>query len=360
MSRSDEIPDRLTPKARLTAFLAGEPYDRVPCSAMLSEHAAIVLGVTVADYHHSADLMARGQIAAYRTYGHDGVVVGPGLAGVAEAAGSGISFPDYATPFVSDYVVKEPSDLDRLEVPDAVTGGRYSIILEAAARIAAEIGDEVPVSVSVAGAFSTASNLRGAESFMRDIARNPEFARRLLDYALASTVAFVREAVKLAVAISVGDPVASGSLISPKVYRDFALPYQQRLIDEIVAATDRRPVLHICGNTRRNWELMAETGAAVLSLDNVIDLAEAKAAVGDRIIVSGNVRPTETMYLGTPETVEENVKECLRKAWDSPKGFILSVGCGLPITSPPDNVHALVRAARRYGQYPYDPGLFAA
>ena len=353
-------PDRMTPKARLAAFVAGEPYDRVPCGAMLSEHAAIVSGVTVAEYHHSADLMARGQIAAYRTYGHDGVVVGTGLAGVAEAAGSLISFPEYATPYVSDYVVKDRADLDRLEVPDGASGGRYAIILEAASRMAAELGDEVPVSVQVAGAFSTASNLRGAESFMRDIARDPEFAHRLLEYALAATLAFVREAVRLPVAIGVGDPVASGSLISPKVYRDFALPYQRRLIAEIVAATGRPPVLHICGNTRRNWELMAETGAGVLSLDNVIDLAEAKAAVGDRIIISGNVRPTETMYLGTPETVEENVRECLRKAWDSPAGFILSVGCGMPITTPADNVHALVRAARKYGQYPYDPALFAA
>jgi uroporphyrinogen decarboxylase len=357
---SNEIPDRMTPKARLAAFVAGEPYDRIPCGAMLSEHAAMVLGVTVADYHHSADLMARGQIAAYRTYGHDGIVVGPGLAGVAEAAGSLISFPEYATPFVSEYAIKEPADLERLEIPDPVSRGRYAIILDAASRMAAELGDEVPVSVQVAGAFSTASNLRGAESFMRDIRRNPEFAHRLLEYALAATVAFVREAGKLPVAIGLGDPVASGSLISPKVYRDFALPYQQRLVAEIVAATGCASVLHICGNTRRNWELMAETGSGVLSLDNVIDLAEAKAAVGDRIIVSGNVRPAETMYLGTPETVEENVKECLRKAWDSPKGFILSVGCGLPITTPPDNVHALVRAARRYGQYPYDPSLFAA
>ena len=71
MTRSGEIADRLTPKARLTAFLAGEPYDRVPCSAMLSEHAALVLGITVAAYHHSAELMANAQIAAYRAYGHD-------------------------------------------------------------------------------------------------------------------------------------------------------------------------------------------------------------------------------------------------------------------------------------------------
>jgi uroporphyrinogen decarboxylase len=66
------------------------------------------------------------------------------------------------------------------------------------------------------------------------------------------------------------------------------------------------------------------------------------------------------MFLGTPALVEENVKECLRKAWDTPKGFVLAMGCGLPIPTPPDNIHALVGAARRYGRYPYDPARFAA
>ena len=351
--------DQMTPKARMTAFLAGKPYDRIPCSAMLSEHAALGLGVTVADYHHSADLMARAQIAAYRTYGHDGIGTGPGLAGIAEAAGSRVVFPDYATPFVAAYVIDDKADLERLPIPDPRTAGRLPIFIEAAARMVAGVGEEVPVSVTVAGAFSTASNMRGAERFMRDIARDPDFAHRLLEYALSSTAAFVREAAKLPVLFSVGDPVSSGSLISPVVYRDFALPYQQRLIDEIVGLSGRRPVLHICGNTRRNWPLMAETGAGALSLDDVIDLAEAKDTVGDRIILTGNVRPTETMYLGTPSMVEDNVKECLRKAWNSPKGFILSVGCGLPIQTPPANVHALVGAAREYGRYPYDPARFA-
>ena len=358
MNHSARVRDEMTPKSRLQAFLAGEPYDRIPCSAMLSEHAALVVGITVAEYHHSAELMANAQIAAYRTYGHDGIAVGPGLAGVAEAAGSTVVFPDYATPFVSEYVVKDTADLDRLDIPDGRTGGRFPILLEALARMVDALGSEVPVAATVAGAFSTASNLRGAERFMRDIARNPDFAHRLLEYALASTLPFVKEAARLPVVFNVGDPVASGSLISPKVYRDFALPYQQRLIAEIVALSGRRPVLHICGNTSRNWQLMADTGAGALSLDNVIDLAEAKAAVGDRIIISGNVRPTETMYMGTPDVVVDNVKECLRKAWDSPKGFILSIGCGLPIQTPPDNVHAFVNAARRYGRYPIDPARF--
>jgi uroporphyrinogen decarboxylase len=360
MTHLADPPDTMTPKARLQAFFAGQPYDRVPCSAMLSEHAALVLGITVAAYHHSAELMARAQVAAYRRYGHDGLAVGPGLAGIAEAAGSRVLFPDEATPFVADYAVKEPADLARLSVPDPNSAARLPLLIDAAARLVAEVGDEVPVAVTVAGAFSTASNLRGAENFMRDIARDPGFAHRLLEFALVSTVDFVRAAACVPVAFNVGDPVASGSLVSPKVYRDFALPYQQRLIAEIIAASGRRPLLHICGNTRRNWELMTRTGAVALSLDNVVDLAEAKAAVGDRIVLAGNVRPTESMYLGTPEVVAENVRECLRKAWDTPKGFILSVGCGLPIQTPPANVHALLKAARVYGRYPYDPQRFAA
>ena len=89
--------DSMTPKARMQALLTGEPYDRIPCIPSLSDHAALVLGVTVADYTQSADLMIKGQIAAYRRYGHDSVGVGPGSTGIAEAAGSRVAFPEFNT-----------------------------------------------------------------------------------------------------------------------------------------------------------------------------------------------------------------------------------------------------------------------
>ena len=353
-----ETGDWMTPKARMQALVSGDPYDRIPCIPSLSDHAALVLGVTVAEYTRSADLMIRGQIEAYRRYGHDAVGLGPGSTGIAEAAGSIVAFPEFNTPYVVDYVVKETTDLDRLGMPDPLTAGRFPQFLDALAGLVEALGDEVPIGLTLGGPVSTASNLRGAERFMRDIARDPEFAHRLLEYALAITVPFVREVARLPVGFTIVDPVSSGSLIGPAVYRDFAFPYQQRLIAAIIEASGRAPVLHVCGNTRRNWHLMADTGAGALSLDNVVDLAEAKEAVGDRITLTGNIRPTETMFLGSPPVVDENVKECLRKAWDSPKGFVLAMGCGLPIATPPENIHALVGAARRYGRYPFDPGLF--
>jgi uroporphyrinogen decarboxylase len=65
------------------------------------------------------------------------------------------------------------------------------------------------------------------------------------------------------------------------------------------------------------------------------------------------------MYRGTPELVRLDVRNCLKKAHDSPKGYLLGLGCELPIKTPPENVHALIDAARIYGKYPYDSELFS-
>jgi uroporphyrinogen decarboxylase len=65
------------------------------------------------------------------------------------------------------------------------------------------------------------------------------------------------------------------------------------------------------------------------------------------------------MYLGKPEDVRANALECLAKGWDTPKGYVLGLGCGLPIDTPPENILALVDTARTYGRWPLDAARFA-
>lgn len=350
--------DQMTAKERNAAFIAGKPYDRIPCNLFIGDHSARLIGAKVSDLHLSVEKAVEAQIAAFKTYESEGVGVGPGLGGIAEAIGSKQEYSEDGAPFVSDYAVKEFEDIDRLAVPDPVKGGRFSIILQSAERLVEALGKEIPVSISVPGPFTTAGNLRGAERFMKDLYRNPEFAHRLLRLAADSTIAFVREAAKRDVNINVAEPSASGSLISRKQFREFAFPYLKELIDTIKELGKPAPSLHICGNSKKIWEDMADTGAGFLSLDNQVDLAEAKHAVGGRVVLVGNIRPTETMYLGKPSDVEENAKECLRKAYDSPKGYVLALGCGLPIPTPPENIHALRNSARKFGQYPLNPDNF--
>jgi uroporphyrinogen decarboxylase len=90
---------------------------------------------------------------------------------------------------------------------------------------------------------------------------------------------------------------------------------------------------------------MADTGASVLSIDDQVDLAAARAQVGDRVGLIGNVRPTASMANGTPSDVKANARECFEKGVGNPKGYILGLGCALPINAPTENVHALIDAA---------------
>ncbi len=349
--------ETMTSKERTVAALTGKPYDRIPVNLLISDHAARVIGVSVGDYNQSAQLLAKGQIEAWRRYGADNVNTGPGLTGIAEAIGSKVAFPD-STPYFIENIVKTEQDLDRLTTPDPEKAGRLPLFLEAAILVLKEVGDQVGLAMTTSGPFTTAAALRGTDTFLRDLHKNPQFAHRLLRLATDSILRFAAAANGVGARIGLADPTASGTMISPKQFREFALPYLNEVTAGITKLSGFAPSLHICGNTSKIWPEMADTGVSVLSLDDAVDLEAAKIAVGNRVALLGNIRPTAAMYLGTPDDVRANARECLAKAWDSPKGYILGLGCGLPIDTPPENIHALVQAARDLGRWPLDPALF--
>ena len=349
MTMSQTFKETMTSRERTVAALTGKPYDRIPVNLLMSDHAARVIGVTVGEYQTSARLMAEGQLAAWRSYGMDLINTGPGLTGIAEAAGSRLAFPDN-TAYVVETAIQETSDLDRLQVPDPHHDGRLPLFLEAASLVIEDAGDQVPVSLTTAGPFTTAANLRGTEHLLRDLRRDPEFVHRLLRFATDSIIRFASEVVLLGGRIGLAEPVASGTLISRKQFLEFAAPYLTEVIGTVGKLAGSPPSLHICGNSSKIWPDMADTGAGLLSLDDEVDIAEARAAVGDRVALLGNIRPTATMVMGTPADVRANVLECLAKGVGNPKGYILGMGCALPINTPPENVHALVAAAREFGR----------
>lgn len=353
------LKDEMTPKERIEAMTKGKSFDRVPCNIFIGDHAATIIGAKVSELNFSSDKFIQGQLAANEKYGIESTGVSPGLAGIAEALGSKLIFPDHGAPYVGEYAINDVLDLEKLTAPHPVNAGRFSFVLETAEKLADKFGREIPVSVEVPGPFTTAGNLINIGRLMRDTRKNPEFVHRVLRLVTDTTIAFIKEAAKLDVSICIADPSASGTLISHGMFEKFAFPYLKEIVTCIKTLGKSSPSLHICGNTKKIWTLMADTGAGSLSLDDVIDLEAAKNTVGDRVMLMGNVKPTATMYLGKPIDVEKDVRECLKKAYDSPKGYILALGCGFPIDTPPENVHALRGAAIKYGKYPYEPELFS-
>jgi MtaA/CmuA family methyltransferase len=144
--------------------------------------------------------------------------------------------------------------------------------------------------------------------------------------------------------ISNGDSSAGTSLISPKLYRKFAHPYQVRL-----AAFSHELglpyALHVCGNARPILADLAATGSDALELDFKTDSHAANEALKDRAALIGNIDPTGVLALGTPGLVYAKCRELIGIFEGNPR-LILNGGCALPPSTPPDNVRAMVRAAR--------------
>jgi uroporphyrinogen decarboxylase len=177
-------------------------------------------------------------------------------------------------------------------------------------------------------------------SFLEDLLGDPGRAREYLAVALANQLAYV-EAIAGAGGIPfIGDPVASGSMISASMFREFALPGLRRLADA-ARELGAQPFLHICGDTRHILLDMARSGAAALSVDDG-NLRVARADVGPSAVLMGNVS-TRLMLEGKPDEVAAAARECLAAA--GPR-LVLSTSCDVPADSPPENVAALVRAGR--------------
>ena len=241
-------------------------------------------------------------------------------------------------------------DIGKLSPIDPYKDGRISYFLEALKVTNEKIGSQVSVGSSMGGPFTAAAFLRGTEDFLKDISRNPEMVHKLLEISTQSVLNYIDAICDLGLSPSIAEPIASSTLISAKTFREFSKPYLKRCMDRIIERRGSGTTLHICGKTKKIWEDMVDIGIANLSLDNIEDIGELKEQFGDKVCLIGNVYPVDTIMRGTIEEIYNEGRECIRKAYDSPKGFILSSGCDIPIGTHPDKIIAMMDCVRIYGQ----------
>jgi uroporphyrinogen-III decarboxylase len=63
------------------------------------------------------------------------------------------------------------------------------------------------------------------------------------------------------------------------------------------------------------------------------------------------VDPSGIIARGTPAQIRETTRELIA-VWKPGGNFILNSGCAIPASTPPENLHAFMQAARDFGTYP--------
>ena len=334
---------------RITAALLGERPDRVPVMLHNFMMAAREAGVTMQAFREDPRRMAGVFIRAVETYGYDGVLVDLDTATLAGALGVPVELPEKEPALCHGARLASLAEVDDLEPPDVTRDARVAVWLEAVRLLVGHFGREVYIRGNCDQApFSLASMMRGAADWMMDLMDedNRERAERLLDHCASAAVQFVRAmAATGAHMVSSGDSPAGPDLVSPHLYRQFALPWEKRLADE-AHRLGLPYALHICGRTDRILDDMLATGADALELDHKTDARLARERMKDRAVFIGNLDPSGVLALGTPELVEARTRELLSIFADTPR-FILNAGCAIPATTPPENLREMIRSARQ-------------
>ncbi|MFA5809965.1 MAG: uroporphyrinogen decarboxylase family protein, partial [Thermoleophilia bacterium] len=248
-------------------------------------------------------------------------------------------------PLVVDAIIAAREDLEKLHVPDPWAEGK----MEPVKQLVAAAGDGHFVLGSVRSPFEYAATVRGLIDFMTDFYRDPELVRDLVAACVPATLVVGKALVEAGVdAIVMKDSFASSSMISPEHYQQFAWPAE---VEAIAGLKELAPVvLHVCRNSTPILTRMAETGAAVLEIDSPVDLAAAREAVGDKVVLKGNIDAAAVIEKGSLADVEQAVRLAMEAAKAGGR-FILSTGDSIPVSAPEENVSALVEFGRKYGRY---------
>ena len=343
----------MTGLQRCQTVLAGGMADRVPVVPQTFMFAAETAGIKVGAFAHSAAKMVEAQLVSQAKYGYDGCVIDFDDATLAEACGAKVIFreDDPAIVDEADLVVKDLRDVERLRLPDPWKDGRLPIWLEATRLLKDRIGDHVFIMGRAdQGPFSLACLLRGPQQFMMDLLdeESEQGVHALIDYCRRACAVFALAQKEAgAHATSIGDAFAGPNLISPEMYRKFALEPEMRLTKEVQAAGIPFSI-HICGNTNGIIADMGRTGAQILEVDWQLDMAEARRAVPASTVLMGNINPSAPMAFGTPEQVEAAVRGIMDATGG--RGVFLSSGCAMGRNTKPENMRALMAAAEKFGR----------
>jgi uroporphyrinogen decarboxylase len=338
----------LNARERWRLLLIDEPPDRIPAFPLVTSRAAAAGGVSVGKYCADAEAMAQSHLAALEAFGVDGVSLFSDVGIVAEALGSEFVKPEGDIPSLSRPALDGGRTVRDLRMPGEGSG-RFPVVAKAAALVHDAVGDTVPVFAYVPGPFTTAAMLQGTEEFLTDLVLDPDRATGVLRAAVEAAIPFANALIKAGALPVIVEPLASGSVISRETFRDFAQPFLRTLIG-FLHRFDLDVALHVCGETSSFLDLLADTGADLLSLDRV-GLREAGNAVGDRCRLVGNVSP-EILLGGSPSDVRAAVERAVAEGRDNPKGFVASTGCEVPVSAPAENVRAFVETVRDVGEIP--------
>jgi len=263
-------------------------------------------------------------------YDLDAAILFSDILTIPDAMGLGLYFEAGEGPKFKK-IIRSEADVDALPVPDSARDLDY--VMNAVKTIRSELNGRVPL-IGFSGSPWTLATYMvecGSSKDFRHIKQmmyaTPEVMHQLLDKLAQSVTDYLNEQIRSgAQAVQIFD--TWGGALSGPMYQEFSLKYMQQIANGLIRENEGRkvPLIMFTKNGGQWLEAMAESGADALGLDWTTNIDDARARVGDKVALQGNMDPS--VLYGTPERIRAEVADILARYGSGP-GHIFNLGHGI-------------------------------
>ena len=290
-------------------------------------------------------------------YPLDAAILFSDILTVPDAMGLGLSFAAGEGPRF-EKVVRDESAVAALEVPDLE---RLRYVFDAVSSIRKALAGRVPLIGFSGSPWTLACYMveGGGSDDYRHVKTlmyaRPDLMHRVLDINARSVAAYLNAQIDAgAQAVMIFD--SWGGVLADGAFQRFSLDYTRQVVGALQREKDgqRVPCIVFTKGGGPWLDAIAACGADVVGLDWTVNLGAARALVGDRVALQGNLDPN--VLFAPPEAVAREARAVLDSfgrpqradgTWD---GHIFNLGHGISQFTPPEHVTALVQAVHEHSR----------
>lgn len=264
---------------------------------------------------------------------------------IPDALGLGLYFETGEGPKFKN-TIRSAADVDALPIIKADVDLDY--VMNAVSTIRSALNGSVPL-IGFSGSPWTLATYMvegGSSKDFREAKKlaygQPEVMHRLLDHLADAVIDYLNSQIKAgAQVVQIFD--TWGGILSGWAYEAFSLQYMCKIVSGLIREADGRhvPVILFTKNGGQWLESIADSGADAVGLDWTTDIGDARARVGDRVALQGNLDPT--MLYAPKERIREEVADILRRYGSGP-GHIFNLGHGITPEVDPEHAKAFIEA----------------
>ncbi len=302
------------------------------------------------EVHRNAEKMAKVGSAAHRVCGLDMITIPFDMVVEAEVFGVSIDYHENDAHSRYCFWPSRKKPLSTLIVPLIVPEnipeqGRVQVIVKAIKLLKEEFGGQVPVNVQIIPPFTSISYyILDTMRFFVSIARGPDQVKAVIDEATPAYIELVKIYSEAgADIITLHDMGANAKAMNEIQFRDLVKPYLKRMTESVETS-----ILNICGLTIPILKDMVECGATAVAIDETNSISDARSIV-DKVKpgypIIGNLSPRDLLAEGTPEQIDESVKNVIQEGVS-----LVAPGCDLVLETPIKNLCTMIEATRKYGK----------